>query len=916
MSELIPGRLESAGDVVPRIYSDADVENAPRTSWLSGNCDCFLSIWATIGDAIEGGADTIAPLLLMALTAASTYFLYAPAATSTPDASAGRAPPAPPSAPDWSHILLHASASYTQLHPILFVATMLAGLVLIALIVLFEEDLFRRTRRHKGYQPLLTPKTSFADGHTPSCTPKARLMRDATLKHELYKAVDSAESLELHARLSPSDAVAAQLKERQELRDSLMNGALQGRGSLPPELVKAQSFKTASWGGHCMHTLMGSRVVSVFRTSLNGLVAVWLYFADVISDIQVMLLLHAASKLEGEDGGDDVRMLRFAIIAASLLALQFVVVYLRVLPYLSATFGRDSCLYQAFLWLGFPFGMLLLDVLMFLEPFGLLPIAPISDRMRLFLPSYKATRIIAEVMLESLPQCLLQSYILVSVMKHVSLGTDSFSERALLSATVDGATFAEILPRSITISVIAMLKTWTELVYGARQAGISVRTKVVQLWHVGHGLPLDALKKGSITEWSCSYRLADGEVMPLLDALIKNSSLSTLNLAEAGLEWGGPEASKQRSGAPLIEAMVASATALAGLQTLVVSSEGYEVPVAPLRRGGDEALAALHAARFLNDQDGPSRLEILLMSDLLRKRNRAAIVAVSEVEESREAVATLLEEARRGEVRTGEWESRVKTLMVAGGTRRAHFKSLFSATCLRDVGFSPKDLARERFEPQELKEAGYTARELREAGITPAALIGLFEPQELKEAGYTARELREAGITVAALVDLGYTPRGLKEAGLNPTELHELVGSGASDLRNVGFTASELRAAQPLPTLEARYPLTALAEAGYSVVELKEAGWKAVDLRMAGFTAVELRDAEVFTAQQLRDAGYLLNQVAPKAVRAVRAGEKARVEQVESYHPMTPPRARHEVRRSAAAAREAVEQAKEAKEAQ
>ena len=374
---------------------------------------------------------------------------------------------------------------------------------------------------------------------------------------------------------------------------------------------------------------------------------------------------------------------------------------------------------------------------------------------------------------------------------------------------------------------------------------------------------------------------------PLLDALIKNSSLSTLNLAEAGLEWGGPEASKQRSGAPLIEAMVASATALAGLQTLVVSSEGYEVPVAPLRRGGDEARAALHAARFLNDQDGPSRLEILLMSDLLRKRNRAAIVAVSEVEESREAVATLLEEARRGQVRTGEWESRVKALMVAGGTRRAHFKSLFSATCLRDVGFSPKDLARERFEPQELKEAGYTARELREADITPAALV-----------------------------DLGYTPRGLKEAGLNPTELHELVGSGASDLRNVGFTASELRAAQPLPTLEARYPLTALAEAGYSVVELKEAGWKAVDLRMAGFTAVELRDAEVFTAQQLRDAGYLLNQVAPKAVRAVRAGEKARVEQVESYHPMTPPRARHEVRRSAAAAREAVEQAKEAKEAQ
>ena len=414
------------------------------------------------------------------------------------------------------------------------------------------------------------------------------------------------------------------------------------------------------------------------------------------------------------------------------------------------------------------------------------------------------------------------------------------------------------------------------------------------MWHVGHGLPLDALKKGSITEWSCDYRLADGEVMPLLDALSKNSSLARLNLAEAGLEWGGPDASKQRSGAPLIEAMVAGAAALAGLQTLVVSSEGFEVPVAPLRRGGDEALEALHAARFLSE-DGPSRLEILLMSDLLRKKNRAAVVAESDVEESKEAVVTLLEEARRGEVSTSDWELRIKALMVAGGTRRAHFKSLLSAACLHDVGFSLKFLLAQGFRREAL------ARER-------------FEPQELKEAGYAARELREAGITPAALVGLGYTPRGLREAGLNAKEFHQLLGSSAAELRDVGFTASELRAAQALPTLEARYPLNALAEAGYGVMELKEAGWKAVDLQVAGFTAVELRESEAFTVNEVRDAGYLLNQGAPKAVQAVRAGQRARAEQVESYHPMTPLRARHEVRPSAAAAREAVEHAKEAKE--
>ena len=38
---------------------------------------------------------------------------------------------------------------------------------------------------------------------------------------------------------------------------------------------------------------------------------------------------------------------------------------------------------------------------------------------------------------------------------------------------------------------------------------------------------------------SCSYSLADGEVPPLLDALTKNSSLTRLNLAFAGLDWSG-----------------------------------------------------------------------------------------------------------------------------------------------------------------------------------------------------------------------------------------------------------------------------------------------------------------------------------------------------------------------------------------
>ena len=47
----------------------------------------------------------------------------------------------------------------------------------------------------------------------------------------------------------------------------------------------------------------------------------------------------------------------------------------------------------------------------------------------------------------------------------------------------------------------------------ARQAGLTVSQKAVQLWQVGAGLPLDALKKGAIIEFTCPYKLETTEVI-------------------------------------------------------------------------------------------------------------------------------------------------------------------------------------------------------------------------------------------------------------------------------------------------------------------------------------------------------------------------------------------------------------------
>ena len=48
-------------------------------------------------------------------------------------------------------------------------------------------------------------------------------------------------------------------------------------------------------------------------------------------------------------------------------------------------------------------------------------------------------------------------------MHHVNANAASSAELTLLTASIDGATFGEILPRSIFISTVTMVKTWIEV---------------------------------------------------------------------------------------------------------------------------------------------------------------------------------------------------------------------------------------------------------------------------------------------------------------------------------------------------------------------------------------------------------------------------------------------------------------------
>jgi hypothetical protein len=108
------------------------------------------------------------------------------------------------------------------------------------------------------------------------------------------------------------------------------------------------------------------------------------------------------------------------------------------------------------------------------------------ESLRQFVPAYAATRIIGEVLIEALPQCIMQAVILVMVSSHVRAGTASQTELNLMA--VNDGSFVNVLPKSIGISTLTMLKTWYELVQEAREALLNDHSDG---WH-GHAKVEDA----------------------------------------------------------------------------------------------------------------------------------------------------------------------------------------------------------------------------------------------------------------------------------------------------------------------------------------------------------------------------------------------------------------------------------------
>ena len=392
-------------------------------------------------------------------------------------------------------------------------------------------------------------------------------------------------------------------------------------------------------------------------------------------------------------------------------------------------------------------------------------------------------------------------------------------------------------------------------------------------------MPLDALKKGSIVDWKCDYTLDKAEVPPLIDALLKNTSLTKLNLAAAGLEWTIADG----SATPLIEGLAKNPASLSGIKELTISTaSNFELPVGELRAGGDRASAALEKMHFFarGTTKGPWHTDMVVMGDLLRTSSHKNPMTDAEQEV---CLQDLLLACRPGPNWPRPIFARAAAprlsyplpLPFAPLSRRCLFypprisphlptSRLGSPRLLSPHLTSPRlasprlaslqvgdvvltlleeahagdmtkkiweqrvkllllggDLRRAYLETligaECLRDVGYTADDLIATGFTLA---------ELKRGRFLVAELRASGVSVSDLSATRYSAREMREGGVTASELKPL-GYDPHTMREGGYTASEVRAARyALPDLKGVYTAAELLTAEYPAAEMRRVGYE------------------------------------------------------------------------------------------
>ena len=248
--------------------------------------------------------------------------------------------PPPPPPPDLVGTTIEALFAFAFDKPLLYFFLNFGVAAAIGTFFLFLQDIQNYFARRRAQAKMQSrQRAKHPEGYVPLEDGSPPTEEEAppdleAMKRELIRVTDQSEELEIKTKVyrkkSAAEAEARkQLKELHERREELKT--LLGLGvAAPIKKPKEDKNKEPS----CLTKFMKSTFMQFMQNAANGVMSVTLYFADLLSDIQVVQMLF--------DTGNQV----WASISITILVAQFVVVYVRVIPYLSTTFGSDSTLYK------------------------------------------------------------------------------------------------------------------------------------------------------------------------------------------------------------------------------------------------------------------------------------------------------------------------------------------------------------------------------------------------------------------------------------------------------------------------------------------------------------------------------------------------------------------------------------------
>ena len=166
----------------------------------------------------------------------------------------------------------------------------------------------------------------------------------------------------------------------------------------------------------------------------------------------------------------------------------------------------DWLFYRGFVWYALVFMPvpLALDVIMFLEPLGLLWLVP-SEQVRALVPAYKGTRTLVEVNCEGVPQSVLQIHIFLVI-------TSGALSAGAAGGLIEGFDM-DVLKRSLALSLLGVTKAWVEHTMSANNRGYLAKKGCVagmgeyllDQGRMGAGLPMDAIEKGEMVKWQSPF---------------------------------------------------------------------------------------------------------------------------------------------------------------------------------------------------------------------------------------------------------------------------------------------------------------------------------------------------------------------------------------------------------------------------